>query len=261
MANHTTRLLAVVALAGLAAAAGCRGDRTTKRPHQFFPDLDDQPKLKAQGQSMFFADGRSMRPPVPGTVAFGNHAEMSWRDPAAEAYSLERIENDRADILRDDPAIYLGIGPDGEYVKTIPIPVTPELMQLGAKKYNIYCIACHGVAGNGKGAVGLQWSYPLPDFHAPQYQPGGEKGADGYIFHVIRNGVANAPGQLPALKMPSYAQQVGEREAWGVVAYFRALQNARKASIANVPPAERQELERSRGANPAAAPAGQENAQ
>ncbi len=262
MANLTTKHLAVLALAGLCVAvAGCRGERTDKRPRQFFPDMDDQPKLKAQSKSEFFANGSSMRPPVPGVVAFGTQPVLSWDDPAAEAYSVERIANERADFLRADSAVYRGIGADGEYVATIPLPVTPELMQLGMKKYNIYCIVCHGANGNGKGAVGLQWSYPLPNFHDAQYQPGGEKGADGYLFHVIQNGVANVPGQLPALKMPSYSQQISEREAWAVVAYFRALQNARKASIESVPAAARQELERTRGAVPTPQTNGQENAQ
>lgn len=264
MANLTLKHAAALALSGLCvvAVAGCRGDRTEERPRQFFPDMDDQPKLKAQAESEFFADGRAMRNPVPGTIAFGEQAELSWSDPAAQPYSLERIERTRADILREDSAVYRGIDANGEYVATIPLPVTPELMQLGMKKYNIYCIVCHGATGSGKGAVGLQWSYPLPDFHGPQYQPGGEKGADGYIFHVIRNGLANAPGQLPPLKMPAYGQQISEREAWAVVAYFRALQNARKASIDSVPTAQRQELERSRGAAISTQqPAGQENAQ
>lgn len=263
MANLPTKRTAVLALAGLCAAlAGCRGDRSEKPPRQFFPDMDDQPKLRAQSESQFFADGRSMRTPVAGTVAFGPQAQTAWAEPSMQEFSERRFAQDRADLLRDDPAVYRGIGPDGNYVATIPIPVTPELMQLGMKKFNIYCITCHGAAGTGKGPVGMLWSYPLPDFHAAQYQPGGEKGADGYIFHVIRNGVANAPGQLPALKMPSYAQQVSEREAWAIVAYFRALQNARKATIDQVPAAHRAELERTRGAVAPSAPgAGQENPQ
>lgn len=258
MAKLTLKHAAVLTLGGLCVAvAGCRGDRSDERPRQFFPDMDDQPKLKAQAESEFFADGRSMREPVPGTVAFGRQAELAWADPAAQAYSVERIRRSRADLLREDSATYLGIGSDGQYVERIPIPVTPELMQLGMKNYNIYCITCHGATGNGKGSVGIQWSYPLPTFHQEQYEPGGEKGADGYIFHVIRNGLANAPGQQPALKMPAYGQQISEREAWGVVAYFRALQNARKASIDVVPTTQRQELERTRGA----AAATQENGQ
>lgn len=259
-ASHPLRAIALGAALGaatLAGLAGCRDDRSAQRPRQFFPDMDDQPKFRAQGENEFFADGRAMRQPVAGVVAFGRQAELEWAEPSMQAYANERITRQRADLLRAEPAVYLGIGADGKYVDTIPIAVTPELLRRGMDRYNIYCIVCHGATGSGKGAVGLQWSYPLPDFHAEQYQRGGEKGQDGYLFHVIRNGVANAPGQQPALKMPGYSQQLSERDAWAVVAYFRALQNARKGSIERVPTAQRQELERTRGAQPT----GQENAQ
>lgn len=249
--------LGATLLAGLAGLAGCRDDRTAQRPRQFFPDMDDQPKFRAQSENPFFADGRASREPVPGVVAFGRQAELAWAEPSMQAYANERISQQRADLLRAEPAVYLGIGRDGKYVETIPIPVTPELLQRGMDRYNIYCIVCHGATGTGKGAVGLQWSYPLPNFHDAQYQRGGEKGEDGYLFHVIRNGVPNAPGQQPALKMPAYSQQLSERDAWAVVAYFRALQNARKGAIERVPTTQRQELERTRGAQPT----GQENAQ
>ncbi|MBX3352860.1 MAG: cytochrome c [Phycisphaeraceae bacterium] len=248
---------AATAGALLAGLSGCRDDRTAQRPRQFFPDMDDQPKFKTQGENPLFADGRSMREPVAGTVAFGRQAELEWAEPSMQAYANERISRQRADLLRAEPEIYLGIAADGKYIDTIPIPVTPELLQRGMDRYNIYCIVCHGATGAGKGAVGIQWSYPLPNFHDAQYQRGGEKGQDGYLFHVIRNGVANAPGQQPALKMPAYSQQLSERDAWAVVAYFRALQTARRGSIDRVPTAQRQELDRTRGAQPT----GQENAQ
>ena len=68
---------AVLAVAGMPA---CRGERTDKPPRQFFPDMDDQPKYKAQSESPVFADGRSMREPVPGVVAPAPRVE--WRvDP------------------------------------------------------------------------------------------------------------------------------------------------------------------------------------
>ena len=38
-------------------------------------DMHDQPRYKAYGQSAFFADGRNMRPLVPGTVAQGHLME------------------------------------------------------------------------------------------------------------------------------------------------------------------------------------------
>ena len=36
-----------------------------------FSDMDFQPKYKTQAASALFADGRAMRPPVPGTVRWG----------------------------------------------------------------------------------------------------------------------------------------------------------------------------------------------
>ncbi len=68
--KHTTRgalacLLALGAIATLP-LGGCRGDRTDKPPRQFFPDMDDQPKKKAQSETEFFADGMSQRPLVEG---------------------------------------------------------------------------------------------------------------------------------------------------------------------------------------------------
>ncbi|MDX2114430.1 MAG: c-type cytochrome [Planctomycetota bacterium] len=251
----------VLVLAGvLAALAGCRGERTDAPPRQFFPDMDDQPKYKAQSASAFFEDGRSMRPPPRGAVPFG-----------AKAFSVEFEDVDfarREEYLREDANVYEGRYPaldaagkpvleaDGlqryTYVARIPIPVDDRLLALGEKKYNIYCIVCHGGTGAGDGTVGKRWSYPLPSFHDPKYYAGGEKGQDGYIFHTILNGVPNVGQNVPyPLKMPAYRNKISEREAWAIVAYFRALQTARNAPLEAVPERERQDLDRRR---PAAAP-------
>ena len=58
----------------------------------------------------------------------------------------------------------------------------------------------------------------------------------------IRNGVANTPGALPALRMPGYAERISERDAWAIVAYLRALQATRQGELADVPEARRREL-------------------
>ena len=44
--------------------------------------------------------------------------------------------------------------------------------------------------------------------------------------------------------MPSYAVQLGVNDAWAVVAYVRALQLARHARVADLPPELRDELAR-----------------
>src|SRR5690349_9856553 len=55
------------------AIAGKRGSLSRKPPIEVFPDMDRQPKIRPQTPSAFFADGRSSRLPVEGTVARGSH--------------------------------------------------------------------------------------------------------------------------------------------------------------------------------------------
>lgn len=264
-------LLAAAALGGV--LGGCRGDRTAERPRQFFPDMDEQPKYKAQGKSTFFKDyqsadgqrfGRTMRQPVVGTVAFGRKA---W---AQEMGGVDFSR--RAEFLKESDQFYRGVNPvldaDGRpvldengvpreiYLERMPVDVTSDLLSLGRAKFEIFCIVCHGGTGAGDGLVGQRWSYPLPSWHAQQYQRGGEKGQDGYLFHVIRNGVPNVGESAPyPLKMPSYATKVNEREAWAIVAYIRALQMSQNAPIDALPERERIELQRGRAASAGGAPA------
>lgn len=236
---------ALLAALGLAALSGCRGDREDAPPRQFFPDMDDAPKWKPQSRSDFFADGRTMRQPVPGAVPYGRVAFVS-QDEWAQPWMTQRQE-----LLRDDRAVVTGTNADGSYVARIPIAVTPELITAGAQNFNIYCAACHGYEGDGQGMVGRQWAAPVPSYHSPQYSdPNVETGRDGYIFHVARNGVRTMPG---------YAHAVSEREAWGVVAYIRVLQQSRRGTISDIPEAQQPDLLRSRPLPPVpanAAPAG-----
>ncbi|TVQ64446.1 MAG: cytochrome c [Phycisphaerales bacterium] len=243
--STTTQRVARVALAaalcaGVAGAlTGCRGDRSDKPPRQFFPDMDDQPKYKSQAESNIFRDRRTMREPVAGTVAFARTSAMDWADG-------------REDLLREDDRVYRGVDENGEYVVSIPLPVDDAFLRRGRERYEIFCMVCHNANGDGKGPVGNLWSYPLPNFHDEQFLPGGEQGSDGYIFHVIRNGVPNAPGMMPALRMPAYRNQINERDAWAIVAYVRALQLSRAMPLQDVPSTQRRELERTRGAAPRA---------
>src|SRR5438128_6042211 len=54
---------------------GFRGDKSRRPPIELFPDMDRQPKLRPQAPNGFFADGKSSRPPIAGTVARGEHFE------------------------------------------------------------------------------------------------------------------------------------------------------------------------------------------
>ena len=104
---------------------GCRGDRTDKPPRQFFPDLDDQPKLTPQSGSAFYENGTSQRLPVEGTVAFGSDSVI----PSGHAGWVDGYAKDRDDMLKADETYYFGLVSGSanqetpQYVDRMPIEV------------------------------------------------------------------------------------------------------------------------------------------
>lgn len=247
-----------VLLSAAAGLAGCRGERSDAPPRQFFPDMDDSPRFRPQDETEFFADGRTQRKPVAGTVAFSR-----WSGDVDAASFVESdwsgsILAERARLLKEDRALFYGsVGGDAAsaefWLDDIPIELTREVVLDGQEKFNIYCAACHGYEGDGNGMVGRRWSYPVPSFHDAKYQfesgtgeAADRAGRDGYLYHVIRNGVPNdtQPGYY---KMPSYGHALDEQEAWAVVAYVRTLQKARRGTIEDVPEQDRGRLNQQRG--------------
>lgn len=240
----------VAATAAAGVLGGCRGDREEKPPRQFFPDLDDQYKWRPQGRSEFFSDGRMMRRPVAGTVGFGR-VGFARRVLEEEPEWASRWLEERRDLLKEGEAAYRGFTRDEKgqvtYTAKIPIAVDAALLDLGQKKYGIYCSACHGYAGDGQGMIGRQWSYGLPTFHDPKYKApdpndaAGQLYKDGYIFYTARNGKLNPQGQQ---LMPGYGHALTEREGWAVVAYIRALQASREGAMGDLPAPMQDEIRR-----------------
>lgn len=276
--KHTTlsRLAGALSCASVAAIlasglAACRGERSDKPPRQFLPDMDDSPKFKPQAEAPFFQDGRAMRRPVAGTVAFG--------------YTMDAAAPSRAWSVADDPAVFEGLDPskpavDGRpaYQAVIPEAVfdrmradaaadgrvltraelVDHMLDRGQERFNIYCSACHGYQGEGGGEingqgygglVGQRWGYAVPSYHDAKYKDrAAYTGQDGYLFSVIRHGVPNTvEGAAP--KMPGYADKINVPDAWAVVLYLRALQATRTEGLDGVPADERRKLEQSRPAS------------
>lgn len=266
MTARTRHIPLAVALASLALLGGCRGDRSEKPPRQFLPDMDDSPRWNPQQNDGFYADGRTMRLPPSGTVAFGRSSATA---PEGESDWGRTNQWQRASLLRDDAGLFYGLSSaeidpqtaweieDGEaFAGRIPMEVTLETLELGRERFNIYCAVCHGYSGEGGGTVaegpqqgrlfggmvGRRWSYNVPSLHDEKYLRGaeGRTGRDGYLFYTARHGVQG--GEL----MPGYAHALDVEEAWAVVAYIRALQESRRGSLADVPEAQREILERQR---------------
>lgn len=200
--------LTIALLMALPVLSGCRGMTSDKPPVHPNLNMDFQQKYEAQEANAFFADGRAMRPLVPGTVARG--------------------------FLNEDTVLHEGRTAEGAYVRTLPVPVDHALLARGRDRYDIFCTPCHGMTGDGRGIImtGNYGFVPAPTFHEDRLR-GIE---DGYLFEVIRNGVRN---------MPSYGYQISVQDRWAIVSYVRALQRSRNASAADVPSDILPELQRS----------------
>lgn len=182
--RHFRPICVALLLAMIALFAGCR------------LDMHVQPKQNPFTRSDFFADQRSERPAVDGTVARGE--------------------------LRADTYFYTGKigGNPGDYM---PFPVTMEVLQRGRERYNIYCSPCHSLVGDGNGFVPSRGFARKPtSYHIERLQ----KAPLGYFYDVITNGFGI---------MPDYASQIPPRDRWNIVAYIRALQLSQNATRADVP--------------------------
>jgi mono/diheme cytochrome c family protein len=226
-------VLASLALVPPAMIAKARSTTSDKpRVHNFF-DMDFQPKFKTQTTSPLFADGRSMRPPVAGTVARGQLPEDLQRmrgtvggvDPFAAVAQEPSDGSGTADPLESVP-----------WLDTIPLTVNESMMQRGRQQFNIHCSLCHGRVGDGNGLVAvrareLQQSTWVPptSLHMDyvREQPVGQ------LYNTITNGIR---------KMPAYKNQIPVDDRWAIVAYVKALQRSQSASLEDVPADQRDGL-------------------
>lgn len=237
----TLALLSIAALVAMP-MAGCRGDRSEKPPRQFFPDMDDSPRFNPQTPTDFFADGRAMRAPESGTVAFGAFAFAAETLPDGADWATPFLR-ERADLLAEGEAAYTGLNPDGTPVDTMPVPVTAELLARGQERFNIYCASCHGYSGEGNGMVGRRWSAPVPSFHDAKFKDVSQPTAgDGYMFHIARQGLKHPDGRY---RMPGYAHALSVEDTWAVVAHIRVLQQALDNDPQSLPPDARSQLDAS----------------
>lgn len=197
VSEHITsmnRTLKIATVFGFAAFLGaCQGQISEKSPVHPNMNMDQQERKEAQEENTFFADGRSMRQPVEGTVARG--------------------------LLKEDVAYYEGKDANGDFIAEIPMEITRSFLYRGKERYDIFCTPCHGITGDGQGIVttGGYGYTPAPTYHEQRLQDA----PDGELYSAIANGVRT---------MPSYATQIPVDDRWAIVAYIRALQASQNVS-------------------------------
>lgn len=166
-------------------------------------DMQDQPKYKPQRPSDFFADGRSEREPVEGTIARGT--------------------------LNEDTAFYDGKDASGNDIDTFPIAVNKAVIERGQNRFDIYCAPCHGRIGNGLGMIVRRGFKQPPSYHTDRLR----EAPVGHFYDVISNGYGG---------MLNYASQVQPRDRWAIIAYIRALQYSENANVSDLPAEARNRL-------------------
>ena len=166
-------------------------------------DMHNQPRYKPLAATDFFGDGRSERPVVEGTVARGH--------------------------LRIDSARYTGKVKDQD-VDAFPIPIARADVLRGQQRFNVYCSPCHSRTGDGNGMVVRRGFRQAASYHSDKLL----KAPVGHFFDVITNGFG---------AMPSYASRVEPDDRWRIIAYIRVLQFSQNATLADVPPDQRAQID------------------
>jgi mono/diheme cytochrome c family protein len=122
-------------------------------PLQIIDDMDNQPKVKAQAPSSFFADGKATRDPVEYTVP-----------RTGTKYNVSLDEADTKNINT--------------------VPATPEVLARGKNRFETMCTPCHNHDGKGNGLV-VQKGFANPP---SLMRPEAIAYTDGKFFHVMSAG-------------------------------------------------------------------------
>ena len=183
----------VVSIAAMFLLTGCE---------KLMRNMYDQPRYKPMHESTVFPDGTSARAPVPGTVAASSGVLAGTSSGRVGA----DIEEERNRI---------------QAARTLPYPITMQLLRKGQERFNIYCAPCHSPVGDGDGMVARRGFPHPPSYHIDRLR----SAPDRHFYDVMTQGYGI---------MHSYAERVAPEERWAIVAYIRALQLSQYARAEDV---------------------------
>lgn len=194
-------LIFLLCALGVVAVAGKRGQTSRRTPIELFPDMNRQPKLRPQTTSAFFADGKSSRLPVAGTIAWEDNHYQDLPVNTGRAPGTTNF----VDVLGTD------------------VQVDEKLLARGQQRFNINCSPCHGAQGDGNGITKrIKAMGTVGNLHDQRIV----KLTDGEIFNTITYG-KNLMG--------GYGANISVEDRWAIVAYLRSLQLSQLGSIDDVP--------------------------
>jgi mono/diheme cytochrome c family protein len=158
---------------------------------EFLPDMAHGPRFNTFADNPNFEDGKTLQPPVPGTIARGLMPLHYEGTPESALRAGEELRN--------------------------PIPLSDARSHShGRKIFADFCQICHGADATGSGPMTKRGVPPPPSLLAEKAR----KMKDGQLFHILTFGQGN---------MASYAGQLAREERWYVINYIRGLQKSSTA--------------------------------
>lgn len=178
--RRNTTILSLLGLSLLAlSTVGCRSE------------MYDQPRYEPLEPSTLFADGKSARNLVAGTIPRG------W------SRTNEHLFEGRI---------------DGQLVNDFPFVIDEAILLRGKERYQIFCTPCHGDLGDGDGMI-IRRGFPAPPtFHSDRLRDI----PVGHFFDVMTRGFG---------AMYSYEHRVKPEDRWAIAAYIRALQLSQRIHV------------------------------
>jgi mono/diheme cytochrome c family protein len=182
--------IAVLLLILFMSFSGCNRDRNHPG-WDYFPDMFYSTAYETYSKNPNFEDGKTMRPPVPGTIAVGVTPFEYTNDPASRIKAGKELVN--------------------------PFLADAETTSRGKEIYTVFCLECHGIKGDGNGYLYTSGLYPLKP--RDLLDAGSSKLKDGEIYHTITLGLRS---------MGAHGSQIRPDDRWKVVLYIRKLQEEAK---------------------------------
>jgi mono/diheme cytochrome c family protein len=179
--KNLNKRLAAIAL--IMVFGSCDRDRNTTG-WEYFDDMAHSAAYETYSPNPNFADGKTMRNPVEGTIPIGY-----------EPYLYVKSDVDR---------VKAGL------TLVNPFPVNDENIARGKQEYNVFCINCHGEKGDGKGYLFTSHLYPYPPGNLLSAKV--RNNPEGEIFHVITVGFG---------VMPQHGSQIRPEDRWKVAMYIK----------------------------------------
>ncbi|MCB9873575.1 MAG: c-type cytochrome [Planctomycetaceae bacterium] len=231
MMNRTNTVLAVLLVVVVVMTAGVGVDYS-KPNIEILPDMKYTPAWEAFAANPNFADGRTMQPPVPGTIARGQlplyytatkedavRAGEELVNPVSRSAIEAAVD---ADVAEPTARAVGSLDIKAEASELLASPATTKetivserfaaSLERGSKVYLTYCISCHGPKGAGDGLV-PQRGFPPP----PSMLTGKSlQMKDGQLFHILTYGQGS---------MAPFASQLSRDLRWDVINYVRDLQS------------------------------------